>query len=136
MDAVEVSDLGRSSILTLMIKQMLDQNLRDPEKVRLIRGRGFKAVFKASRMITTIVFEMGRVRIEEGRGPSPDLEIVGDIRTLLELGTGRNPLIPFIKRRLTLRFSRIHGLILTMRVLGLIRLGRLPLYLRALAHKS
>ena len=30
MEAVEVPELGRASILTLMVKQILDRNLRTP----------------------------------------------------------------------------------------------------------
>ena len=41
MESVEVIEPGRSSILTLMLKQILDRNLQDPRKARLMQGRVF-----------------------------------------------------------------------------------------------
>ncbi len=136
MKTVEVAELGRASILTLMLKQLVDQNLRDQEKVGLVLGRSFTAVFRAGRMFTTLVFEGDKVSAREGQGDAPDLEVAGDMRTLLDLGIGRNLIVPLITRRLKVRLHGLRGLGLILRILGLMRLGRLPLYLKWLVPRA
>ena len=130
METVQVSEPGKSSILTLVLKQIIDRNLKDPRKRRIIQGRCFKVVFNAGRMYTTLNFDKKTINAMEGKTEEADFSVSGDIRTFVELGTGASPLLPLIKRKIRFCFKGWRGFIVGLRIIGLLRPGKLPFYLR------
>ena len=127
---VEVSDPGRSSILTLMIGQILAKNLLDPSKQALIRGKTFTTVIRAGRMTTSLVVDRGAIRVLEGRQGNADLELSGSIRTLLGLAVGESLLKALLRRELSFRVFALKGLLCGIYLTGLLRHTPLPAFLK------
>ena len=130
MESVEVTELGRVNITTLMLKQILDQNLLDPQKNMVMANRILTVQIRVRDMITSLFFEMDRVRAEDGAHRRPDIEITGDMQTLLSLVLGANPLPAIWKRKLSFRPRRWKGWLYALRFLLLIQLSSPPVYLR------
>lgn len=136
MESVEVAELGRASIITLMVKQIMDRNLVDPMKRKVMRNRVLTVHIRVREMLTTVFFESDRVRAEDGAHGKPDMEIRGDMQTLLALALGANPLRQILKRRLRIRLKRWRGWVYGLRLLLLMQLGDPPGYLRWMADKK
>jgi len=135
MDAVEVREPGRASIITLMIKQVMDRNLLDPRKRQLMRNRALTVHLRVRDMRTTLFFEATRVRAEDGAHGKPDLEIVGDMKALLAVALGAGPLGEMWRGRLKIRPRRWRGIRYGARLLLMMQLGDPPFYLRWLVGK-
>jgi len=133
METVEVVELGKASIITLMIKQVLDQNLLQPQKKSLMRERILTVHLRVREMLTTLFFEATRIRAEDGVHGKPDLEISGDMQSLLAIALGANPVRELWRRRLRIRPRRWRGILYAPRLLVLMQLGSPPAYLRWLA---
>lgn len=136
MESVEVVELGESSILTLMLKQILDRNLQDLQKSRVMQDRVLTVRVRARQMKTTLFFEANRVRAEDGEHGRPDIEIAGDLSVLLSLVLGASPLRAVLARRLRVRLRRWKGWLHGLRLIPMMQLGRPPAYLRLLARKG
>lgn len=126
MIEVEVQDLGRSSILTLMVKQILDRNLRNPAKSGLMRNRLLTVRIQVRNMTTSLFFEASRVRAEDGGHGRPDLEIAGNMRSLLSVALGTNPLRAILHRHLRVRLRGWKGWLYVFRFLSLMQLDGRP----------
>lgn len=126
MESVEVIELGRSSILTLMLKQILDRNLQDPRKARLVRGRVFTVRVRAREMQTTLFFEADRVRAEDGTHGCPELEIAGDMPALLSIVLGASPVRTLLAGKMRVRPKRLKGWFYGVRLMRIMRLGASP----------
>jgi len=136
METVEVSDLGASSIVTLMLKQILDRNLMDPQKRALMNNRLLTVHVHVRLMAVTVSFEADRVRAENGAHGKPDIVITGDMQTLLSVAVGGDPLLLIWKRRLKVRPRRWRGWIYCVRLLLLMQVGQSPTYLLWLIRKD
>ncbi len=136
MESVEVAELGRASIITLMVKQIMDRNLMDPRKRNVMRNRVLTVHIRVREMLTTVFFESNRVRAEDGAHGKPDMVIKGDMQTLLALALGASPLREILKRRLRIRLKRWRGWVYGLRLLFLMQLGDPPGYLRWMAAKK
>jgi hypothetical protein len=136
METVEVRESGKASIITLMIKQIMDRNLLDPQKRNLMRNRSLTVHIRVREMFTTVFFESTRVRAEDGVHGRPDIEIWGDMQSLLAIALGASPFRQLWKRRLGIRPRRWRGLLHGLRLLALMQLGPLPAYLRWLGKKG
>lgn len=123
MEAVEVPELGRASILTLMVKQILDRNLQDPKKRELMRSRVLTVRICVRRMLTTLFFEASRIRAEDGAHGRPNIEISGDMRALLSIALGVHPLRAILNRRLRVRLRGWRGWLYVLRFLALMQLA-------------
>lgn len=130
MESVEVAELGRASILTLMLKQILDRNLLDPQKAGVMQGRVLTVHVRARDMRTTVFFEPARVRAEDGGHGRPDLVITGDMRSLLSLALGGGLLRALLGGGLRIRIRGWRGLWYGLRLTLLMQLGPPPAYLR------
>jgi hypothetical protein len=126
MESVEVIEPGRSSILTLMLKQILDRNLQDPRKARLMQGRVFTVRVRARGMQTTLFFEADRVRAEDGTHGRPELEIAGDMPALLSIVLGASPLRALLAGKMRVRPRRLKGWFYGARLMRMMRLGASP----------
>ncbi|MEW6444175.1 MAG: SCP2 sterol-binding domain-containing protein [bacterium] len=126
MQEVEVPDLGRASILTLMLKQILDRNLQDPRKRDRMRNKVLTVQLRVRRMLTTLFFEADRVRAEDGAHGRPNIEISGDMSSLLRVALGANPLRDILKRRLEVRLRGWRGWFFALRFLPLMQVGPSP----------
>jgi hypothetical protein len=135
METVEVAELGKASIITLMIKQIMDRNLLDPRKRNLMRDRMLTVHVRVREMFTTVFFESTRIRAEDGVHGRPDIEIRGDMQTLLAIALGASPFRALWNRRLGFRPRRWRGLVYALRLLAMMQLGPLPAYLRWLGAK-
>jgi len=135
MDAVEVAELGRVSVATLMLKQVLDRNLQDPRKRNVMKNRMLIVQFRIREMLMTLFFEADRIRAEEGARSKPDIEISGDMGTLLSIALGASPLVALLRRKLKIRLKRLRGYLYVLRLLFLMQLGKPPYYLRWLAPR-
>lgn len=122
MVEVEVQDLGRSSILTLMVKQILDRNLGSPAKSGLMRNRLLTVRIRVSRMTTSLFFEASRIRAEDGAHGRPDIEISGDMSSLLSVALGASPLKALLRRRLRIRLRGWKGWLYALRFLSLMQI--------------
>jgi len=136
METVEVAELGRVSVVTLMLKQVLDRNLKDPRKRNVMKNRMLIVQFRVREMVMTLFFEANRVRAEEGARSKPDIEIAGNMKTLLSIALGKSPLTALFRRQLRVRIKRLKGYLYILRVLLLMQLGKPPAYLRWLAAKE
>lgn len=130
MESVEVTELGKSNIITLMIKQIMDRNLLDPRKRQVMMNRVLTVQIRVRQMLTTVFFESNRVRAEDGAHGSPDVEIQGDMQTLLDLALGASAFREILKRRLKVRPRRWRGWLYGLRLLVLMQLSYPPLLLR------
>ena len=117
MEAVEVLELGRASILTLMVKQILDRNLQDPKKRELMGNRILTVRIRVRRMLTTLFFEASRIRAEDGAHGRPNIEISGELQSLLSIALGVHPLKAILKRRLRVRLRGWRGRLYALRFL-------------------
>ena len=136
MEPVEVVELGENSILTLVLKQILDRNLQDMQKSRLMQDRVLTVRIRARQMKTTLFFEASRVRAEDGEHGRPDIEIAGDLSVLLSVALGASPLRAVLSRRLRVRLKRWRGCLYGLRLILMMQLGRPPAYLRLLVPKG
>jgi hypothetical protein len=130
MESVEVVEPGGVSIVTLMLKQVLDRNLQDPRKRHVMKNRLLTVRVRVRGMLTTLFFEADRVRAEEGGHGRPDMELEGDMQTLLSIALGASPIGAIFRKKLRLRLKRFRGWIYGLRFLLLMQLGQPPLYLR------
>ena len=135
MEAVEIAELGRVSVVTLMLKQVLDTNLQDPRKKHVMRNRMLVVQIRVREMVMTLFFEANRVRAEEGARSKPDIEISGDMGTLLSVALGASPIAAFFRRKLKIRFRRFRGYFHIPRLLLMMQLGKPPAYLRWLSGR-
>ncbi len=136
MDSVQVSDCGKVSIVTLMLKQVLDRNLQDPRKRNVMKNRMLTIHVRVRKMLTTLCFEADRVRAEEGAHGRPDIELEGDMQALLAIALGGSPVRALIQRKIRLRLKRFRGWLYGLRLLLLMQLGRPPIYLRWLMERQ
>jgi len=136
METVEVAEPGGVSIVTLMLKQILDRNLQDPRKRHLMKSRLLTVQVRVRGMLTTLFFEANRVRAEEGAHGRPDIELEGDMRTLLDVALGASPVAAIVRRRLRLRLKRFRGWVYGLRFLLLVQLGEPPWVLRWMMKKE
>jgi hypothetical protein len=136
MESVEIVELGETSILTLVLKQILDRNFQDPRKSRLMQDRVLTVRVRARQMKTTLFFEANRVRAEDGEHGRPDIEIAGDLSALLSVALGASPLRAVLSRRLRVRLRRWKGWLYGLRLILMMQLGGPPAYLRMLARKG
>ena len=136
MESVEVVEIGESSILTLMLKQILDRNLQDLQKSRVMQDRVLTVRIRARQMKTTLFFEANRIRAEDGEHGQPDIEIAGDLSVLLSLALGSSPLRAVLARRLRVRLRRWKGWLYGRHLILMMQLARPPTYLRLLARKG
>jgi len=130
MESVQVGECGHASIVTLMLKQVLDRNLQDPRKRNVMKNRELTVHVRVRKMQTTLCFESNRVRAEEGTHGRPDIELEGDMQTLLDVALGASPVRALFRGKLRLRLKRFRGVLYGLRLLLLMQLGRPPFYLR------
>ena len=123
METVEVLEPGRASLLTLMLKQLLDRNLKDPRKSQAMQGRVLTVCVRARRMETTLFFEGDRIRAEDGAHGRPDLEVAGELHALLSVSLGAGPVRAVLARRLRVRPRSWRGWVHARRLMSLLRLG-------------
>ena len=124
MESVEVVEPGKTSILTLLLKQILDQNLRDPRRARVMQDRVLTVRVRAREMETTLFFEADRVRAEDGAHGRPDVEIAGTLPALLSIALGASPVRAALGRRMRIRPMRWKGWVYGLRLMRVMRLGR------------
>lgn len=123
MQSVEVREPGKASILTLMLKQILDRNLRDPGKSRKMQGLVLTVRVRSRQMQTTLFFESDRVRAEDGLHGRPDIEIAGTLPVLLSLALGTGPVRAALTREVRLRPMRWRGWVYGLRLMEMMRLA-------------
>lgn len=126
MVEVEVQDPGRSSILTLILKQILDRSLASPVKSGLMRNRLLTARIQVRNMTTSLFFEASRVRAEDGAHGRPDIEISGDMRSLLSIALGASPLRALLRRHMRIQLRGWKGWLHALRFLSLMRVEGRP----------
>jgi putative sterol carrier protein len=136
MESVEIPELGRASILTLMLKQVLDRNLQDPLKAQAMKNRVLTVRVRARSMKTTLFFEANRVRAEDGSHGKPDLEITGELPILLSLALGESPIRAFLTRRMRVRLRSWRAWIHAPRMISLMQLDRTASKARLLAGRG
>jgi hypothetical protein len=136
MESVEVVELGRASILTLMLKQIVERNLQDPRKSQAMRDRVLTVRVRSRKMKTTLFFEANRVRAEDGAHGRPDLEIAGELPALLSVALGESPMRAFLGRRLRIRLRSWKAWVYAPRFMRVMQLGRSPSYLRLSSRKG
>lgn len=124
MEPVEVLEPGRASLLTLMLKQLLDRNLTDPGKSRAMKGKVLTVCVRSRRMETTLLFEDGRIRAEDGSHRRPDLEVTGELAALLSVALGASPVRAVLARRLRVRPRSWRGWVHARRLMFVVRPGR------------
>ncbi len=132
---IEMSEPGKSSILTLMLQHIIEKNLADPFKRALLRGRQFTTVIHAGRMKTLLAVGGGKIRLLDIVQSKPDLEVRGTIRALLDLAVGRSVLAALARRQISLRVALPRGLCCWIYVLGLLRQTPFPRYLTWLVRR-
>jgi len=103
MQAVQVDRLGDLSIMGLMVKALIDDNLKKPDRAALAAGLDFTAVLRVGPMAVTLSFRPGGIRLENGAIDRPTCMIQGDMRSFLKLGVGGNPVIPFLQGKIKVR---------------------------------
>ena len=136
MGSVEVPELGRASILTLMLKQVLDRSLQDPSNSRVMRNRVLTMRVRARRMKTTLFFEANRVRAEDGAHGRPDIEIAGELRALVSIALGASALRAFLAGRIRIRMRSWRGWVYAPRLIALMQSGKSPSYLGRFVRKG
>jgi len=130
MRAIEVHEPGKVNILALMLQQILDRNLQDPRKCRLMENRTFTVRIQVKEMVSTLFFEVDRIRLEEGAHGKPDIEIAGSMQIMIDIVLGANPLRSILRRHLRFRPRGWKGWFLAPRLLLLLQLGPPPAYLK------
>ena len=99
MPEVDVESIGGLSILGLMLKHWMDENLRDPDSVKHVKNLNAAVVVRVSGMVITIYFRDGEIRMENGAAEKPTASVEGSLDAFLGIGTGRrNPILTLIKR--------------------------------------
>ncbi len=136
MKSVEIAELGRVSIIALMLQQILNRNLQDPEKCNLMKNRVLILRVQVLQMLTTVFFESDRIRLEDGAHGRPDIEIAGDMQTLLSVVLGANPLRYIFNRQLRFRPRGWKGWFCAPRILLIMQQGKPPACLRWLLEKT
>jgi len=69
------------------------------------------------RMLTTLFFEASRIRAEDGAHGRPNIEISGELQSLLSIALGVHPLKAILKRRLRVRLRGWRGRLYALRFL-------------------
>ncbi len=136
MESVEVVELGRMSLLTLMLKQVLDRNLQDPRKSRAMLDRVLTVRLRTRKMETTLFFEANRVRAEDGAHGRPDLEVAGELPALLSVALGASPVRAILARKLRVWPRSWKGWVNAPRLMFLVQLERRPSSLGLPARKG
>lgn len=75
------------------------------------------------RMLTTLFFEASRIRAEDGAHGRPNIEISGELQSLLSIALGVHPLKAILKRRLRVRLRGWRGRLYALRFLSLRQLS-------------
>lgn len=123
MESVEVQEPGGTSLLTLMLKRLLDRSLQDPRMSRVMASRVLTVRVRTRKMATTLFFESDRILAEDGNRGRPDLEISGDLPSLLSLALGANPVRAVLARRLRVRPRSLRGWVYAPKLMRILRLG-------------
>ncbi len=80
----EASEIGLAVMLSDLIRQNLDQ---DPGKIKLFYSLDAKVLIEARdiRITVGLEFKQGRLTVSEGSPLQPDLHIIADSATILDL---------------------------------------------------
>jgi ubiquinone biosynthesis protein UbiJ len=98
---VEVKNLGELSILGLLVKGWIEENLKDERKLESIRNLECRAVIKAGEMAINLHFSGGKVSMANEEVKNPDALIEGKISELIKLR--ERPLLAIITRKVKMK---------------------------------
>ena len=100
---VVVEDPHTKSLMVLILRTLLEGNLKNPRTARkLDRMQGTVAV-KAGSMEATLTFADGEVRIDQGLDPSADAGVTGSLGAFVKLGARSQLIRPVLNR--SVRFN-------------------------------
>ncbi len=119
MPEVIVDDLGSLNLAALITRELINKNLQDPDKSKLIRHLNCTLVLKASRMKMTVIFKDGEVYLENGAAPKPTVYIEAGLNDFLNIGVGGSYITALITGRLKIRGIKLWKL---LPILKLIRI--------------
>ncbi len=119
MPEVIVEDVGALNLVALMIREIINKNLQNPNKLKLTKRLNCTLVLKASRMSMTVIFKNGEVFLRNGASPKPTVYIEADLGEFLNIGVGGSYIIPLITGKLKIRGIRLWKL---LPILKLIRI--------------
>lgn len=100
---VKVAREDEASIMVLMLKRIIQKNLKDEKVVENIKNLKVSIVIKVGRMRATLYFKEGEITLENGEIESPSAEIEGSLKSFLNIALGRNFVVPMIMRELKIR---------------------------------
>ena len=135
MESIEIAAPGKVNLAALMLRQILERNLQDPRKCRLMDNRVLTVRIQVLEMVTTLFFESSRIRMEDGSHGKPNIEISGDIQIMLDVALGASPIRSVLRRQLRFRPRGWKGWFWAPRFLLLMQLGPAPFYLKWLLGK-
>jgi hypothetical protein len=116
MSAVTIADPARMNLLGLILANLIERNLADPElRRRFDRLDGAVAV-TAGRMAVTLRFARGSLSVERGAAEGARAAVSGTLETLMGLALGAGMVGPYLSGRLKAR-----GLLTLLRLKPLLR---------------
>jgi len=103
---LQVKDRNSMNLLGLFLERILNRNLQKPDKYGRIQTLRASVVIRSARMAVTLHFRDGHIVLERGAADNPTTAIEGDLSSFLQLGLGRNPLVPLWRGRIRIRGNR------------------------------
>lgn len=119
MPEVIVEDVGGLNLVALMIRELINRNLQDPNKIKLTEHLSCTLVVKGSRMATTVIFKNGKVFLKNGAAQKPTIYIEAGLGEFLNIGVGGSYITALITGRLKVRGIKLWKL---LPILKLIRI--------------
>jgi hypothetical protein len=97
-----IEDLPGMHLLGLILRSLLQRNLKDPKKARRAAGlRGAVAV-QAGEMKLRLDFQPGKLILARGHGQKTRARVKGSLETFLDIALGGSLIQPFVDGQLSI----------------------------------
>ena len=91
MTEVQVEDPGTLCLVGLIIRELINQNLKKPEVAAKVARMNVVMEIRASRMLITLRVQNGEVSIRNGSDPDVQVRVRGSLNDFLDLGLFQIP---------------------------------------------
>lgn len=97
---VLVDDPGSLNLLGLVLRQLINQNLKKPKLVQKLPGMHVVMGLRAGRMCVTLRVKDGTVSLENGSAPDVNIRVRGSMKDFMTLGLSKVPWEGLLRGRL------------------------------------
>lgn len=92
-----------TNILGLLLKTIIDRNIKDLSKSAAIKNLTGQINIKAGRMLSCLTFDKGEVTIKNNYAEKAKAEIAGTLNAFMNISVGANPVCYIFKREVKIK---------------------------------